>query len=34
MIKPETVVCLGATAAQALLGNAFRLTRERGKVFL
>jgi uracil-DNA glycosylase len=30
-IKPEVIVCLGATAAQALLGNKFRLTEERGK---
>ena len=33
LIKPRLVVCLGATAAQALLGSAFRLTRERGKFF-
>jgi uracil-DNA glycosylase family protein len=26
------LVCLGATAAQAVLGPAFRVTRERGKV--
>jgi len=25
-------VCLGATAAQALLGKAFRVTQSRGKV--
>jgi len=31
-VKPELVVCLGATAAQALLGRAFRVTQERGKV--
>ena len=30
-IKPKVIVCLGATAAQALLGNGFRVTRERGK---
>ena len=28
MVKPEVIVCLGATAAQALLGRAYRLTRE------
>jgi DNA polymerase len=28
---PEVIVCLGATAAQALLGRNFRLTRERGR---
>ena len=32
LIKPAVVVALGATAAQALLGPAFRVTRERGKV--
>lgn len=32
LIKPDVVVALGATAAQALLGPAFRVTRERGKV--
>jgi DNA polymerase len=32
-VKPELVVCLGATAAQALLGREFRVTRERGRVF-
>ena len=30
-VQPEVVVALGATAAQALLGKAFRVTRERGK---
>jgi DNA polymerase len=29
-IRPHAVVCLGATAAQALLGRAFRVTRQRG----
>jgi DNA polymerase len=29
-IHPEVVVCLGATAAQALLGTAFRVTKQRG----
>ncbi len=32
-VEPLAVVCLGATAAQALLGSEFRVTRERGKVF-
>ena len=32
-IEPEIVVALGATAAQDLLGAAFRVTRERGTVF-
>jgi uracil-DNA glycosylase family protein len=30
VVKPEVLVCLGATAAQALLGRNFRVTRERG----
>lgn len=33
LIKPKIVVCLGAAAAQALLGAAFRLTKHRGKFF-
>jgi DNA polymerase len=32
LVKPHVVVALGATAAQALLGRAFRVTRDRGKV--
>jgi len=31
LIKPKVLVCLGATAAQALLGKAFRVTKERGR---
>ena len=31
LLKPEVIVCLGATAAQALLGPKYRLTKERGK---
>jgi len=31
VLKPEVIVCLGATAAQALLGPKYRLTKERGK---
>jgi len=30
LLKPKVIVCLGATAAQALLGSKFRLTQERG----
>jgi len=30
VIKPKVIVCLGATAAQALLGRQFRVSRERG----
>jgi DNA polymerase len=32
-VKPKIVVCLGATAAQGLLGSGFRVTRERGQFF-
>lgn len=32
VVSPELVVCLGATAAQALLGTSFRLTRSRGEL--
>ena len=31
LIKPHVIVCLGATAAQVLLGSKYRLTEERGK---
>ena len=31
LIQPEVVVCLGATAAQSLLGREFRLTQHRGE---
>jgi DNA polymerase len=31
VVKPEALVCLGATAAQALLGPRFRVTRQRGQ---
>jgi len=27
------VVCLGATAAQSLMGPAFRITKQRGEIF-
>src|SRR5690348_12723541 len=30
VVKPQVLVCLGATAAQALLGRSFRVTRQRG----
>jgi uracil-DNA glycosylase family protein len=29
-VKPRVLVCLGATAAQALLGAAFKVSRQRG----
>jgi uracil-DNA glycosylase len=31
VVKPRVLVCLGATAAQALLGKAFKVTRQRGE---
>ncbi len=31
LVKPKVVVCLGATAAQALLGPQFKVTRQRGQ---
>ena len=31
LVKPAVLVCLGASAAQALLGKDFRVSRERGK---
>ena len=31
-VKPEVVVCLGATAAQSVLGAQFKLMQNRGKV--
>jgi DNA polymerase len=30
-VAPDVVVCLGATAAQALLGPRFRVTKQRGQ---
>jgi DNA polymerase len=32
LLRPELIVCLGATAAQALMGRDFRITKERGKI--
>src|SRR5207245_8927198 len=32
ILRPQVVVCLGATAAQALLAPTFRVPRERGKL--
>lgn len=31
-VKPKIVVCLGASAAQALLGTDFRVSQDRGKL--
>jgi len=33
VIRPPTIVCLGATAAQALLGREFRISKQRGRFF-
>jgi DNA polymerase len=32
VLKPEVIVCLGATAAQALLGRDFRVSVQRGQL--
>jgi DNA polymerase len=32
IVRPKLLVCLGATAAQAIFGPSFRVTRDRGKV--
>ena len=32
LVQPKLVVALGSTAAQALLGNSFRVTQHRGEV--
>ncbi len=32
LVRPQVLLLLGATAAQALIGRAFRVTRERGRL--
>lgn len=32
VVQPEVVIALGATAAQTLMGAAFRVTRDRGRL--
>ena len=32
LVDPKLIVCLGSTAAKALLGSAFRVTQSRGQV--
>jgi DNA polymerase len=32
VVKPDVIVCLGATAAQSLLGSSFRVSQRRGEV--
>lgn len=31
LLRPDVIICLGATAAQALLGKDFRVTQQRGR---
>src|SRR6476646_1848215 len=31
-VRPTIIVCLGATAAQAMLGKSFRVTQQRGRM--
>nr|AUN37249.1 uracil-DNA glycosylase putative family 6 [uncultured bacterium] len=33
VVRPKIIACLGATAAQALMGNDFRVTKMRGQWF-
>ena len=33
LVKPRVIVCLGSTAAQALIGPQFRISRSRGQFF-
>jgi DNA polymerase len=32
LVRPLVILCLGSTAAQALMGPQFRITRDRGRV--
>jgi uracil-DNA glycosylase family protein len=32
VVRPRAIVCLGATAAQALLGRGFKVTERRGEI--
>jgi uracil-DNA glycosylase len=32
VVRPTIIVCLGATAAQAMLGKSFRVTLQRGQM--
>jgi uracil-DNA glycosylase len=32
VVKPRIIVCLGATAAQSLMGSGFRVTKRRGEI--
>ena len=33
LVQPSLIVCLGATAAQYMLGNQYRLTKQHGTIF-
>jgi DNA polymerase len=33
IIRPKLIVCLGATAAQAVLGAGVRISQDRGKIY-
>jgi DNA polymerase len=32
LVRPQAIVCLGATAAQALFGKSFKVSRQRGEL--
>ena len=32
VVRPAVLICLGSTAAQAIFGSSFRVTRQRGQV--
>ena len=32
IVKPKALVCMGSTAAQALIGKTFKVTADRGKI--
>jgi DNA polymerase len=32
VVRPQVLVCLGATAAQAIIGRTFRVTQHRGEI--
>jgi DNA polymerase len=32
LVKPHVLICLGATAAQALLGKSFKVSKQRGEL--
>jgi uracil-DNA glycosylase family protein len=32
LVRPDVLICLGATAAQSIFGPSFRVTRDRGKI--